>query len=432
METLYMILWLFFLYSFAGWLIETSTAIILKKKILNRGILNGPLCIIYGIAAIIISIGFSELRNEWFFLFLGCASISTVVEWIAGHFLERLKHKKWWDYSNKKFNLDGYICLSFSVLWGILGVLCLKYVNPFAIQIYQIIPSSILHFVIWICVIMLIIDILGTYAVFFPAVQKIQQIDDVNGNLNRFSRKIILWLANHIQKRIEKAYPNVTKEAPSVEISENFASGCSFYKIIMLFFIGAFLGDIIETIFCRLTAGVWMSRSSVVWGPFSIIWGFALAFSTLFLYNYRNRSDGSLFAVGTILGGVYEYLCSVFTEIAFGKVFWDYSHLPFNLGGRINLLFCFFWGIAAVIWLKKVYPLLSTLIEKIPMKIGKIITWIFVVFMSCNIVVSSLALIRYTARDTQPKPQNSVESWLDANYDDSKMAAIYPNAKNAK
>lgn len=430
MEIIYMILWLFFLYSFGGWLIETSIAIILKKKILNRGILNGPLCTIYGTAAIIISIGFSELRNSYFFLFLGCASISTVVEWTAGHFLEKLKHKKWWDYSNRKFNLDGYICLEFSILWGILGVVCLKYVNPLLIRIYTIVPASILHIILLTLTIILLIDILGTYTLFFPAIQKIQQIDDVNGNLNKFSRRIILWLANHIQKRIEKAYPNVTKEAPAVEVSENFAAGCSFYKIVMLFFIGAFLGDIIETIFCRLTAGVWMSRSSVVWGPFSIVWGFALAFSTLLLYNYRNHSDGSLFTIGTILGGVYEYLCSVFTEIAFGKVFWDYSHLPFNLGGRINLLFCFFWGIAAVIWLKKVYPLLSNLIERIPIKAGKAISWIFVVFMTCNVIVSSLALIRYSARDIQPDPQNKVENWLDTHYDDSKMAMIYPNAKS--
>ena len=59
---------------------------------------------------------------------------------------------------------------------------------------------------------------------------------------------------------------------------------------------------------------------------------------------------------GTLLGGLYEYLCSVFTELAFGTVFWDYSAIPFNLGGRINLLYCFFWGFAAVAWFKGLYP----------------------------------------------------------------------------
>ena len=70
--------------------------------------------------------------------------------------------------------------------------------------------------------------------------------------------------------------------------------------------------------------------------------------------------------MGTLLGGAYEYLCSVFTEIVFGAVFWDYSALPFNLGGRINLLYCFFWGLAAVAWFKVLFPPLDRLIESLP------------------------------------------------------------------
>ena len=84
-----------------------------------------------------------------------------------------------------------------------------------------------------------------------------------------------------------------------------------------------------------------MSRSSLVWGPFSIVWGLAIALVTQVLYKYKDRSAFWLFGMGTLLGGAYEYLCSVFTELVFGKVFWDYSWMPFNLGGRINLLYCF-------------------------------------------------------------------------------------------
>ena len=112
--------------------------------------------------------------------------------------------------------------------------------------------------------------------------------------------------------------------------------------------------------------GVWMSRSSLVWGPFSIVWGFAFAGVTLLLYRYKDRSDSFLFLTATFLGGAYEYLCSVLSEIVFGKVFWDYSKMPFNLNGRINLLYCFFWGIATVVWFKRIYPFLSNLIEKLP------------------------------------------------------------------
>ena len=172
--------------------------------------------------------------------------------------------------------------------------------------------------------------------------------------LSGLTRALDNAVTRYIQRRVTRAYPNLdptggavrTRTAPTV-----FAQGCCFYKLACLFFLGAFLGDIIETIFCRLTAGVWMSRSSLVWGPFSIVWGLGAVLLTALLYKYRHKSDGYIFLVGTVAGGAYEYFCSVFTELVFGTVFWDYSHIPFNLGGRINLLYCFFWGIAAVIWL---------------------------------------------------------------------------------
>jgi len=133
---------------------------------------------------------------------------------------------------------------------------------------------------------------------------------------------------------------------------------------------------------------------------------------------------------GTLLGGLYEYLCSVFTELVFGTIFWDYSHLPFNLGGRINLLFCFFWGIAAVVWLKYIYPPLSRLIERIPIRWGRVGTWVLLVFMVCNMSLSALALARYSQRQTQPDaPQNAVTAFLDARFPDARMERIYPKAE---
>ena len=170
------------------------------------------------------------------------------------------------------------------------------------------------------------------------------------------------------------------------------------------------------------------SRSSVVWGPFSIVWGLALALATWLLYRYKDRSSTFLFVVGTLVGGAYEYLCSVFTEIVFGTVFWDYSAIPFNLAGRVNLLYCFFWGIAAVVWFRVFYPVLSRWIEKIPLRPGKVITWCLLVFMAANVLVSSAALSRYTARVSGVPAQNAVEVYLDAHYDDARMAAIYPKA----
>ena len=151
---------------------------------------------------------------------------------------------------------------------------------------------------------------------------------------------------------------------------------------------------------------------------------------TAVLYKYKDRSDRYIFLAGTILGGAYEYGCSVFTELVFGTIFWDYSHIPFNLGGRINLLYCFFWGIAAVVWLKGIYPRLSGLIERIPMKVGKIGTWVLVVFMIFNMAISSLALARYNQRQSDPDaPRTVVSDFLDRHYPDERIEHVYPNAK---
>ena len=127
------------------------------------------------------------------------------------------------------------------------------------------------------------------------------------------------------------------------------------------------------------------------------------------------------------MGGVYEYVCSVLSELVFGVVFWDYSQIPFNLGGRINLLYCFFWGIAAVVWFKMLYPYISTIIEQIPMKAGKIITRIMVVFMCCNMAVSALALVRSDQRSQGVEAASSWQEAMDIYYPDEKLQVIYPN-----
>ena len=352
----------------------------------------------------------------------------TVIEWIAGHLIEKVYKERWWDYRERKWNLDGYICLFSSVLWGILGFLVIKFGNGLALLVFKLCPSFIIELIIWIFAAVLVVDILASYMLVTGRKGRFDKLERANNAIANATAKLGKWIALHVEKRITKAYPQMEKSA-GVEKEAGFAKGCSFYKIILLFFIGAFLGDVTETIFCRLTAGVWMSRSSVVWGPFSIVWGFAIAAVTLLLYKYKDRSDSFLFWTGTLLGGAYEYLCSVFTEIVFGKIFWDYSGMPFNLGGRINLLYCFFWGIAAVAWFKKLYPKISGLIEKIPHLAGKIITWTLIIFMCCNIVVSCMALIRYDERGNDVKADRAWKTYMDEHYGDEKMQLIYPNAK---
>lgn len=426
----YELLWLFLCYSFLGWVLETIAAALKHKRFTNRGLINGPFCVIYGVTAVVITIYLRELDGIW--LFLGSMIWATVAEWIAGHLIENVYHERWWNYSKMPWNLDGYICMPMSVLWGALGFATIKWTNPLLAMLFSLLPEMAGKVLDWMILIIIAIDCLATLIILSGKSKRMERWEAADAWFARISGKLGKWIKLHVERRIRRAYPDAKKQEVVREKPLVFAQGCDFYKMAMLFFIGAFLGDITETLYCRLTAGVWMSRSSVVWGPFSIVWGLAIAAATALLYKYRNRSDGFLFAAGTFLGGAYEYVCSVFTEILFGTVFWDYSWMPFNLGGRINLLYCFFWGLAAVVWFKKCYPLFSDLIEKIPMRPGKTATWIMVVFMSCNMLVSAMALGRYDERSRGIAATEEWQETIDERFPDERMASIYPNAKSVE
>ena len=431
-------LWLFLVYSFLGWVLETAAGTIKKKRFTNRGFTTGPFCGVYGTAAVLMAAALQELRGNPVFLFLGCAAVATAVEWITGKTLERLNRKKWWDYSEKRWNFDGYICLSYSVLWGILGFVAVRWGDDFFIWLYHALPGFAAKTVTFAAAAVVFCDTAASLATVRYVRQRSLRVLKTAGEstpVRKFqyrtavlTRRLGKAIEAGVERRMEKAYPLIFEAAEQITKRKVFAEGCGFYKLFWLFLIGAVLGDLVETVFCRLTAGVWMSRSSLVWGPFSIVWGLAIAAATALLYKDREKPDRHLFFIGTVLGGAYEYVCSVFTELVLGTVFWDYSEIPFNLGGRINLLYCFFWGIAAVIWIKGLYPFFSRWIEKIPVLWGYILTWVLAVFMAANIVVSSMALIRYDRRSEGMQADNVIEKLLDEHFDDERMKRIYPNA----
>lgn len=424
------LLYVFVIYSLLGWGMETVRVILKEKKIVNRGFLNGPFCMLYGFGAVVLTMTLSGLRDDPFFLFFGSMIYMTFLELCSGKLLEAMYRARWWDYSERKFNFDGYICLSHSVLWGVLGVIVVKWLNPLLLKLYQLWTFGS-RIMVWAVLAVMVVDFLGTNAALSGDKRQVERYRESNKKIARVTAVLRGKIYGAIEARIWRAYA-VPVQTGKKEKSKVFAEGCGFYKIFWLFFIGAFLGDLVEMVFCRFSLGWWMSRSSVVWGPFSVVWGLGISIFTMLLYQYRNRSDAFLFVTGTLLGGAFEYFCSVFTEIVFGTIFWDYSKIPFNLAGRINLLFCFFWGIAAVIWFRLLYGKISSLIEKIPMRTGKILTWLLAAFMVCNMAVSALALARYEARQDGIPAQSQLEKALDERFGDERMKKIYPKAKRVE
>ena len=208
-----------------------------------------------------------------------------------------------------------------------------------------------------------------------------------------------------------------------------FAEGFGFYKLFWVFIICSILGAMIEFLFVGLTSGQWMSRSSLVMGQFSIVWGFGGTLMTWALHRLIDKDDRYIFISGTILGGLFEYTCSWLGEKMFGVIFWDYSHMRFNIDGRVNLTYCFFWGLAAVIWIKLVYPWMSKLIERLPILFGRLLTWLLVVFMLFDMAISSAALYRMNQRDKGYVASNWAEEYVDEHYTDEWIEQRYRNMK---
>lgn len=250
------------------------------------------------------------------------------------------------------------------------------------------------------------------------------------GKLEKAGRLLRRFGEANEQAKRRASRPKTERALQDSTSKKVFASGCGFYKLFWVFVLGSFYGDIVETVFVRLNAGEWMSRSSLVIGQFSLVWGIGCFLLTLFLHRMIGWEDRYIMIAGTVLGGAFEYACSVFTEKMFGAVFWDYSHMRFNLNGRINLLYCLFWGIMAVVWLKIIYPWMSEGIEKLPVLFGKILTWALFCFLLFDISISCAALVRMHQRDLGDlAPKTWAERYVDRHYTDEWLAERYRNLK---
>lgn len=264
-----------------------------------------------------------------------------------------------------------------------------------------------------------------------------ESLKKTSANLRK-SYRLVETMADELETRTKEVEKSLKKHIFPVppsntvidyqeERRNNFAQGLNFYKLFLICFIGSFGGVVVEIIWCLIRNGYIESRSGLVYGPFNLLYGFGAVVMTLALYKYRNRSSSISFAGGMITGSIVEYLCSWGQEMVLGSRSWDYSDMPFNLNGRICLLYSIFWGILGVMWIKNVYPRMAKAILHIPNKMGKIITWVLVVFMLVNITVSGVAVMRWAERIKGIEASGTFWEFIDERFPNERMERIYPN-----
>lgn len=201
-------------------------------------------------------------------------------------------------------------------------------------------------------------------------------------------------------------------------------------KIFIIFMIGSIIGYIVEMIVALVQKGHLESRQGVLYGPFTPVYGIGIIVFYLFFNQINTRHKGKIFIMSMILGGITEYLCSFFQEKIFGTVSWDYSNWILNINGRTTLIHCTYWGIAGILYISYIEPLIPKINELINKNLTKFLAASLALFMVFNITISSMAALRQKDRNDNIAPQNKIDKFLDENYPDYYMNKVFANKKD--
>ena len=201
-------------------------------------------------------------------------------------------------------------------------------------------------------------------------------------------------------------------------------------KIFWVFIIASIIGYIYEMIVVLVQKGFFECRQGLIYGPFIPVYGIGAIVYYLFFNKIKTRNKLKIFLLSMILGGITEYLCSFVQEMVFGTISWDYTYLPFNINGRTSLLHCTYWGIAGIMYIMWIEPLINKLSKISDKKITKLVTIIVAIFMLLNIIISCIAIYRQKQRLMNIEPKNEIDKFLDTYYPDEYLDKIYANKKN--
>ena len=200
---------LFMSYAILGWCMEVTCKLIEKKKFINRGFLIGPYCPIYGWGAVAITILLSRYMSDPIVLFIMAIVICSILEYFTSYFMEKKYHARWWDYSSKKFNINGRICLETMIPFGILGVAIMYVTNPLLFSLFEKIPEMALHIISAVLLIGFLIDnIISSNVIESINVEGNKLIKD---NTEEITDKVkqILTQKSWLHRRLINAFPDL-------------------------------------------------------------------------------------------------------------------------------------------------------------------------------------------------------------------------------
>lgn len=164
----------FIIYSFFGWIYETIYCSFTSGKFVNRGFLYGPFCPIYGITIVLMIIFVSDRCKSMLSMFIQCAIVSSTVEYISSYWMELVFGRRWWNYSDKILNLNGRVCIEAAVLFGIFGIIIIRFLHPMIVRfIERYVSEKMIRSFDKVVCILIFFDILISFKQSFDLIQTV-------------------------------------------------------------------------------------------------------------------------------------------------------------------------------------------------------------------------------------------------------------------
>ena len=208
MNEIYYYFLLFLIYSFIGWLIEVIGKLIEKHKFINRGFLIGPICPIYGHGCILMILTLSRYKDNPLTLFIYAIFICSLLEYFTSYFMEKIFKARWWDYSTKRFNLNGRICAETMIPFGILGTLVICVINPIFEYLLNLFNFETIKITAIVLFIIYIIDYTISLIIMFGFKGTLKTVEkDGTEEITKKVKKILIN-KNVLYKRLVEAFPN--------------------------------------------------------------------------------------------------------------------------------------------------------------------------------------------------------------------------------
>lgn len=200
---------IFILYSFLGWLMEVTIVSCQLKKPTDRGFLIGPICPIYGVGALLITLLLSKYSDDLPALFIMATLLGAVLEYFTSYIMEKIFKTRWWDYSDKKYNINGRISLTTSMGFGALGIILIHFLNPFFKNILIHFSDTAVIIISVILFIIFIIDVITSFKIISKI--KIANPNEMRDATDEITEQVKELLKNHsiFTKRLVIAFPNL-------------------------------------------------------------------------------------------------------------------------------------------------------------------------------------------------------------------------------